>query len=442
MKLFRSEVQDAQAAQWLGRVRLHRPLSFSVLTLSALALGSLLVSFAAWGDVNRKAKLSGVLAPTAGSLNIAAPQAGVVQALPVLEGQVVQAGDVILVINTEHGSVHGGAVGLSSERAAALIDARTQSLRSEQNLRQLQSTQRDQVLADRARTLQAELRQAGEERALQQRRVQLAQTTLERHEKLAQEGFVAQAQVQTRQEELLDAKARLQAAERQLLALQRDLSATLGERQALSAQLRTDLAQVQRNLSSLEQEASENASRKTVVVTAPHAGVLTGLGVKAGQSVTAGQLVGTVVPPTDAPGAKLVAQLFAPSRTVGFVRAGQTVFLRYDAFPYQKFGLYAGRVLNVSETPFAPSELPPNLAQQLIARAGSNEALYRINVELSDQRVQAYGEDVSLKPGLTVEADVLQERRKVWEWVLEPVLAARQQVKVLNADPAKARASG
>ncbi len=398
MKLFRSEVHAAQTAQWLGRVRLHRPLSFSMLTLSALVLGSLLVSFAAWGEVNRKAKLSGVLAPTAGSLIIAAPQAGVVQSLPVLEGQAVQAGDVILVLNTEHSSVHGGAVGLSSERAAAFIDARTQSLRTEQSLRQLQSTQREQVLADRARTLQAELRQAGEERALQQRRVQLAQTTLERHEKLAQDGFVAQAQVQTRQEELLDAKARLQSAERQLLALQRDLSATVGERQALAAQLNTDLAQVQRSLSSLEQEASENAARKTVVVTAPHAGVLTGLGVKTGQSVASGQLVATVVPPADAPGAKLVAQLFAPSRTVGFVRAGQTVFLRYDAFPYQKFGLYAGRVLNVSETPFAPSELPPNLAQQLIARAGSNEALYRINVELGDQRVQAYGENVSLKP--------------------------------------------
>jgi membrane fusion protein len=40
-----------------------------------------------------------------------------------------------------------------------------------------------------------------------------------------------------------------------------------------------------------------------------------------------------------------------------------------------------------------------------------------------------------LKAGLTVEADVLQERRKVWEWVLEPVLAARQRLKVLGADP-------
>ena len=89
----------------------------------------------------------------------------------------------------------------------------------------------------------------------------------------------------------------------------------------------------------------------------------------------------------------------------------------------------------MSATPFAPSELPPNLAQQLLSQAGSNEAMYRINVQLADQAIKAYGEDIALKPGLTLEADVVQESRKVGEWVLEPVLAARQQMKVLNADP-------
>lgn len=73
-----------------------------------------------------------------------------------------------------------------------------------------------------------------------------------------------------------------------------------------------------------------------------------------------------------------------------------------------------------------PSELPSNLAQQLIAQAGNNEALYRINVQLDEQDIKAYGETLPLKAGLTLDADVLQERRKVWEWVLEPVLAARQ----------------
>ena len=43
---------------------------------------------------------------------------------------------------------------------------------------------------------------------------------------------------------------------------------------------------------------------------------------------------------------------------------------------------------------------------------------------------------------MTLEADVVQERRTVWEWLPEPVIAARQRVKVLSAHPNKAGPGG
>ena len=327
---------------------------------------------------------------------------------------------------------------------------------TERTLRELQTRQREQVLSDRLRTVQAELRQVEEQNSLLERRVQLAQTTLERHQQLAKDGFVSAAQVQSRQEERLDSEVRLQSSQRNTTSLQRDLLAVKAERDALAAQLQADVNQINRSQASLEQEATENTARKSMVITAPFAGTVTALGLQAGQSVQAGQNLLTLLPKAEAGTSTvtgtaigtnpaesgLQAHLYAPSRTAGFLRPGQTVYLRYAAYPYQKFGLYAGRITSISATPFAPSELPPNLAQQLIAQAGSNEAMYRVNVQLADQSIKAYGEDVALKPGLTMEADVLQESRKVWEWVLEPVLAARQQVKVLNADLNQGRSGG
>lgn len=442
--LFRPEVAQAQTAQWLGSVRLHRPLSFSVVTGSALGIALLLAAFATWGEVNRKAHLSGLLVPTLGTLNINAPQAGTVAQLPVAEGQTVQAGDVLLVLNAERSSLRNGVADDTTARVASQIEARQQTIATERTLRELQSRQREQVLNDRLRSVQTELRQVGEEVSLQERRMQLAQTTLERNQQLAKDGFVSAAQVQIRQEERIDTEARLQSAQRSRLSLQRDLQAVKAERDALAAQLQADFNQLERSRASLEQEATENTSRKSMVITAPHAGTVTALGLQPGQSVQAGQTLVTLLPKAD-PGSaaqdKLQAHLYAPSHTAGFVRPGQTVYLRYAAYPYQKFGLYEGRITSVSSTPFAPNELPPNLAQQLVSQAGSNEALYRINVQLVDQSIRAYGEDVALKPGLTLEADVLQERRKVWEWVLEPVLAARQQVRVLGAGSAVKRAA-
>jgi membrane fusion protein len=436
--LFRQEVAAAQAAQYLGSVRLQRPWSYAAVTSVALALALMLVAFATWGEVNRKARLSGVVVPSQGSLNISAPQAGVVMDLPVREGQSVKAGQVLLVLQTERQSMLGGSVSDTTERAAQQIATRLQTLSTERTLRELQTRQREQVLDDRLRTTAQQLRQAEEESALQARRVQLAQTTLARNQQLAESGFVAEAQVQVRQEELIDAKARAQALERARLSLLQDQQTLRGERTALKAQLQSDTNQIDRNRASLDQEASENAARKTMVISAPYAGTITALNLKAGQSVQNGQALATLVPQaadSDASGpGPLQAQLFAPSRTAGFIRAGQTVYLRYDAYPYQKFGLHQGRITSVSATPFAPSELPPNLAEQLLTQAGSKEALYRVNVSLEAQSIQAYGEALPLKAGLTVEADVLQERRKVWEWVLEPVLAARQRLKVMSAE--------
>ena len=368
--LFRQEVAAAQAAQYLGSVRLQRPWSYAAVTSVALALALMLVAFATWGEVNRKARLSGVVVPSQGSLNISAPQAGVVMDLPVREGQSVKAGQVLLVLQTERQSMLGGSVSDTTERAAQQIATRLQTLSTERTLRELQTRQREQVLDDRLRTTAQQLRQAEEESALQARRVQLAQTTLARNQQLAESGFVAEAQVQVRQEELIDAKARAQALERARLGLMQDQQTLRGERTALKAQLQSDTNQIERNRASLDQEASENAARKTMVISAPYAGTITALNLKAGQSVQSGQALATLVPQVadsdvSGPG-PLQAQLFAPSRTAGFIRTGQTVYLRYDAYPYQKFGLHQGRITSVSATPFAPSELPPNLAEQLL----------------------------------------------------------------------------
>lgn len=65
MNLFREEVRAAQAAQWLGSVRLHWPLLFTLVTGAALDMALALVASSVWGEVNRKARLIGLLVPRA-----------------------------------------------------------------------------------------------------------------------------------------------------------------------------------------------------------------------------------------------------------------------------------------------------------------------------------------------------------------------------------------
>jgi membrane fusion protein len=202
--------------------------------------------------------------------------------------------------------------------------------------------------------------------------------------------------------------------------------------------LATEQTQLHRAQATLEQEIAENRNRKTTLITTNQAGTITTISGQTGQMMNGGQILATLIPSDSTPASdtnttlsgSVEAHLYTPSRTAGFVAVGQTVLIRYAAYPYQKFGLQQGTVIDVSSTPFAPTELPPNFASTILSNAqqniqgfNSNEALYRIKVKLDKQSIQAYGIAQNLKSGMTLEADILQDRRKIWEWVVEPVLA-------------------
>jgi len=163
------------------------------------------------------------------------------------------------------------------------------------------------------------------------------------------------------------------------------------------------------------------------VIRAPADGTVSALVADVGQSVGPGVALANLVPANDHGGAspRLQAELYAPSSAVGFIQAGQTVRLRYQAFPYQRFGHHEGRVLQVSRTPLQTTELaslplPGALAGSALGQPG--EPLYRITVALDAQGVAVDGHTQPLLAGMQLDADVLLERHRLIEWLVEPVL--------------------
>jgi membrane fusion protein len=110
---------------------------------------------------------------------------------------------------------------------------------------------------------------------------------------------------------------------------------------------------------------------------------------------------------------ELRAELYAPTRAIGFVREGQETRILYDAFPYQRFGSFGGRVASISRTVIDPreSEVPLRL----------EEPVYRIQVALDRQDLEARG--VPLQPGMTLNANIILERQSFLGWLLKPLNA-------------------
>ena len=119
----------------------------------------------------------------------------------------------------------------------------------------------------------------------------------------------------------------------------------------------------------------------------------------------------------------LEAELLVPSRAIGFIEPGDKVLLRYQAYPYQKFGHHLGHVARISRSALSNGELGA-----LVGNAQQGEPFYRITVALARQDVTAYGKAEPLKPGMLLEADVLGEKRRLIEWVFEPLYSLKGKV--------------
>ena len=406
--IFRVEALEHISARSHGTVLLARPLSYSILTSLFVAIAVLIIGFFAFCSYTRKVDVQGMLAPSHGLIKVIPAQPGLISESRVKEGQVVQAGDVLFVLSNERQTAGQG----NAEQAISeLLKARRDSLQHEQDQLHLQNSQRLDAARHHADDLAAEIRRIDGQVSLQQRRVDIAKTALERYSDLAASNFVSSVQVQDKQAELLDQQQRLAELQRASAASGRDLSTAQAEIRDLQVQAVRDQQAGERNVSATEQDLTENEARREILVRASSAGTVTAITAEPGQTVGASQSLASIIPA----GSELEADLYAPSRAVGFLKPGMEVQLRYQAYSYQKFGQAKGHVRDVSRTALRPDELG------LPGAVTTSEPVYRVRVSLDRQFVPTYGVDQPLRSGATLDGSIVLEKRHLYEWVLEPL---------------------
>ena len=410
--LFRPEALEHREREWLGSIQLIRPVSLAVLTVLTLLVVAGVGAYLTLGEYTRKARVSGYLVPDRGVIRLVTPQAATVVESHVVEGRAVQRGDVLFVLAVGQATLSGD----TQATVLSSIESRTRSLqgaaRQRSQLEQTQLAAIDRQIGEMGR----EIESMKLESDLQRQRLLLAEQAQGQYESLRNDNFVSSAQVRTKAEEVLNVKAQLQGLVRQRAARLREIAALQSQRRELPLQTQSAQGAIDRDLAALAQQAAETEARQRIVVRAPQDGVVSGVLAAPGQTVTPAVALASLLPAD----AKLQAQLFAPSSAVGFVRANQQVQLRYQAFPYQKFGHQAGEVVQVSRSPLQASELAGLALPASLSASG--EPLYRITVSLDRQSVAAYGQPQALSPGMQLEADVLLDRRRLIEWLFEPVL--------------------
>lgn len=330
------------------------------------------------------------------------------------EGDTVSKGDALYVISGEReGTNTFGTQRTISEQIQARID----SLKDEIEKNQSQFTAEKSLLENYIRQLNGQIDALNKQITNQRRILGLVQRRQQQYQQIYQKEYISLEQYERVKEEVLQQQSALSSYEREKISTEKELAGRQSELDGLLLKFEKQQGQLVRSISSSQQELVESEAKREIVIQAPQSGTITAAVAQVGQYVEASKPMVSIIPD----GSMLQVHLYAPSKAVGFIQEGAEVWLRYQPYPYQKFGQYSGRVVSVSKVTLTQNEL------QTSGLTNSDPSFYQVTVKPDSQTISVYGEKKTLQPGMELEADIVLDKRKLYEWVLEPLFSITQK---------------
>ncbi len=411
--LFRQEAVQAHRQKLHGDVFLAQPIAFSIIEALIFAVIAGVAIMLVTGSYARTEQVRGHLVPTKGLVKIQTGQFGTLESLTVREGETVKAGAVLATIRIAEQSADG----LTSTEKA--LDALKRQMRSNQS----QVALEHQFLETELKRLQAERTEAlglavslRQRLSLQREMTLSAKAAYDDVQGLLQKGHLTKAESERRRQAWISEQEALSLREQELKAAEAKIEQLALRLKQLPNESDQRLAKLKVESTNLEQRQAELEGRLSYTITAPTSGVVASISSPViGRTVLPQQPLLTILPT----GSRLEAELFVPSRASGFVAQGQEVRLLYDAFPYQHFGSFPAQIERITETILMPGEA--------VAPFDIKEPVYRITASLPVDRIRSRGKDIALQPGMTLNANIVLERRSFLAWLLEPLRAVRER---------------
>lgn len=403
--LFRMEVIEAGRERLAGTVVAASPPSSRLYTGLALAALCIIVAILIFGSYATSARVRGVVAYDAGIARVYPSTTAEIREIHVHDGDYVTAGQPLVTL-----SLAQGVNGMSTQLTQ--LAAQDAELGRQVDLADQIGTAETRGLAQQHQSLAAAVASLESQKRIASGQILLAEAATRRAADLARQGAGTQRQVEDSHSALLARRGDAESLNERLIGQRealRAVDAQIAQRTLETSRARSVLL-AQR--ASLAQQSAELARTDRLVLTAPISGQVGDISVEVGQHARPDQSLVTIVPRAS----HLEVWLYAPSRAVGFARPGQQVRLLFDAFPYQKYGAGRGTVTAVSRVPTEPSNLDANL--------GIEEPVFRLRVRIDEMAPHIPVDQHAMRPGMTLTANLVLERRSLWEVLFNPFLGA------------------
>ncbi|HSP56809.1 MAG TPA: HlyD family type I secretion periplasmic adaptor subunit [Halomonas sp.] len=405
-----------------------RARAFLYVVLLAVAA---LITWSYFASIDEVTRGTGRVVPSSQLQRVQTYDGGVVEAILVREGQVVEAGDVLMRIDPtryvssfRENRVQALALEAKGERLRALVtdtpfDPSEELRRDVPDIvaqerdvyegRREELREQENVLKDRIRQREEEYNEAVSRRDTAQREANMISQELNLTRPLLQSGAVSEVEVLRLERELSRASGERNQAVSSVARLQAAVEEAQGQLTELGAERRSDwrndLSQTLADLAALDESSSGLQDRvRLAEIRSPVDGVVQRLGINTiGGVAQQGQEVVDIIPTDDA---LMVEARIAP-QDIAFLRPGQPATIKLTAYDFAIYGGLEAELDHISADTITDDD---------------DNTFYLVRVRTLNS--EPIGSEIQVIPGMTAQVDIMTGKRTVMQFMLKPVLRA------------------
>lgn len=408
--LFRKEALEHQGNKLDGEVIIASHMSFTIIMWLILAIVAIGITYLFLGDYHRKEVVGGYLRPTSGISKVYPIASGVVDEIFVKEGEFVEKEQLLARVRMSRHLKSGGEMNQSI----------LQELMKQENLLKANLENKKSLFSVTTKKLVSQIQgtesqiiQLNKQLGLLSQRLSLSEARYQDMLKLNENNFISDTELQNQRDIFLTLKQQVEDTQARLLSNQENLVQLHYEQEQSPVNYQETLTQIQSSLAGVKQQIAQAEAQLSYDVRSHRSGHVSNVLIKSGMMTQNNFPLMSILPK----GATLEAVLFVPTRAYGFVEKGQKTRIRYHAFPYQRFGIYQGEIAEVSKSVVLPGEAQLPIQIQ--------EPVYKVVVKLDEQSAKAYGNKIPLQSGMLLEADIMVDKRSLFEWLFEPIYSIK-----------------
>ena len=420
-KLFRTEAVTFHQGRWTGQALLIAKIPAWITLLSSILFLTLLILALCYAQLDRRTHVTGEATFHPRYINLLSPQAGYIAERYVQPGEKVRKGQVLYLIDINKVTTNG----VVSAQSRALLEEQRKNLdkiitKTEKNKHQELEHIRSQLEQKRLK-----LRQTNNSLNIASKGAVAAKKSVESYTAYRKKGWITQDQLNYQanlyyqQQNLYDSL--LNQKEQETLTIKR----LENELDSKAIDFENKIAEHENSRSNILRSLNEVETNGFLAVTAPVDGYVETLSVSVGQMLAAHDAMAQIVPEAEN---KALVVFWVPGSSLPYIHLNDKVNLRYSAYPYERFGQFAGKIVSVSAVPASQQEMSNYRSAARLLKNSEGENYYKVFVEPANDAIEYESRKISLSEGLLAEATLFLEKRPLYQWVFQPYYKIKKSI--------------